>query len=375
MSLHPQTSFEIPEQTRNVAQVAFPNGNRYMQMRDELGTIYTDEMFAHLYPERGQPAQAPWRLAVVTLMQFAENLTDRQTADAVRARIDWKYALSLELDDPGFDFSVLTAFRKRLLEGDEERLLFDQMLKLFKEKGLVKAGGRQRSDSTHILGAVRNLNRLEIVGETLHHALNILAQVDPAWLRSVIQQSDQPEAEWFEYYARRFNDFRLPKAKGKRLEIAERVGRDGQHLLDALFASSAPTYVSKLPAVDILRQVWIQHYYVENDVLTWRDQKNFPPSARMIASPYDVEVRYSKKRHMSWRGYKVQLSETCNEAQPYLITHVETTPATDQDVTAVKPIHPAFTTICASRLTVRGSPSTPAMTRTISGSGISPERR
>ncbi len=137
--------------------------------------------------------------------------------------------MSLELDDPGFDFSVLTAFRRRLLEGQSERLLFDQMLALFKEKGLVKAGGRQRSDATHILGAVRNLNRLEIVGETLHHALNILSQIDGDWLRKVIDSSQHPASEWFEYYGRRFNDFRLPKAKGKRLEIGLRVGQDGQH--------------------------------------------------------------------------------------------------------------------------------------------------
>ena len=133
MSLHPQTNFDIPQQTIRVAQAAFPKGNLFMQMRDELGTLYRDEMFTALYPDRGQPAQAPWRLALITIMQFAENLTDRQAADAVRARIDWKYALSLELDDPGFDFSVLSEFRSRLLEGQAEELLFEQMLALFKK--------------------------------------------------------------------------------------------------------------------------------------------------------------------------------------------------------------------------------------------------
>ena len=176
MSLHPQTNFDIPEQTVTVAQAAFPKGNLYMTMRDELGTIYHDEMFIELYSERGQPAEAPWRLALVTIMQFAENLTDRQAADAVRGRIDWKYALSLELDDPGFDFSVLCEFRGRLLEGGAEELLFERMLELFIERDLLKAGGRQRTDSTHIIGAVRNLNRLEIVGETLHHGSGIAVE-------------------------------------------------------------------------------------------------------------------------------------------------------------------------------------------------------
>ncbi len=333
MSLHPQTNFDIPEQTVTVAQTAFPKGNLYMTMRDELGTIYHDEMFIELYSERGQPAEAPWRLALVTIMQFAENLTDRQAADAVRGRIDWKYALSLELDDPGFDFSVLCEFRGRLLEGGAEELLFERMLELFIERDLLKAGGRQRTDSTHIIGAVRNLNRLEIVGETLHHALNILAHVTPLWLKAQITPA------WFERYGARFSDFRLPKAKGKRQELAERIGRDGDHLLRCIYDASAPEYLRRLPAVDTLRQVWIQHYYIENDVLTWRDQKNFPPSSLMIASPYDVEVRYSQKRNIQWRGYKVHLTETCDEERPHLITHVETTLATDQDVTVVEPIH------------------------------------
>jgi transposase len=104
MSLHPQTIPAIPEETARVAHAVLPQGNAYMQMRDELGTMYQDQDFLDLFPSRGQPAQEPWRLAVITIMQYAEGLTDRQAADAVRTRIDWKYALSLGLTDPGFDF-------------------------------------------------------------------------------------------------------------------------------------------------------------------------------------------------------------------------------------------------------------------------------
>ena len=153
-----------------------------MRMRDELGPVFADGDFADLFPQRGRPVVAPWRLALVTVMQFAENLTDRQAADAVRARLDWKYALSLELTDPGFDFSILSEFRGRLLGGGAEDRLLGRMLELFAEKGLVEGGGRQRTDATHVVGAVRGLNRLEIVGETLHAALNVLAQIAPAWL-------------------------------------------------------------------------------------------------------------------------------------------------------------------------------------------------
>ena len=113
MSLHPEVFALTPEDTVLVAQAAFPKGNRYMRMRDELGTLYDDQTFAALFPACGQPAESPWRLALVLIMQFAENLSDRQAADAVRARIDWKYALSLDLTDPGFDFSVLSEFRDR----------------------------------------------------------------------------------------------------------------------------------------------------------------------------------------------------------------------------------------------------------------------
>ena len=179
MSLHPTHDFTIPSQTAQVAKSAFPDGNLYLSMRDELGTIFSDEQFRQLYSERGQPAEAPWRLALVTLMQFAEDLTDRQAADAVRGRIDWKYVLGLELTDQGFHYSILSEFRSRLIDGQAEQIMFETLLKLFKERNLLKAGGRQRTDSTHVLAAVRHLNRIELVGQTLYHVLDLLAQVAP----------------------------------------------------------------------------------------------------------------------------------------------------------------------------------------------------
>ena len=117
MSLKPMPIGPVPELTAYVARAAFPDGNPYLAVRDVLGTFYDDQRFAALFPDRGRPAEAPWRLALVTVLQFAEGLPDRQAADAVRGRIDWKYALGLELTDPGFDFSVLCEFRSRLLAG------------------------------------------------------------------------------------------------------------------------------------------------------------------------------------------------------------------------------------------------------------------
>src|SRR5947199_8802950 len=150
MSLKPTPVGPVPELTAYVARAAFPDGNPYLSVRDALGTFYHDERFAALFPERGQPAEAPWRLALVTVLQFAGGLPDRQAADAVRGRIDWKYALALELTDPGFDASVLSEFRTRLLHGEAEHLLLETLLTLLQEHGLLKARGTQRTDSTHI---------------------------------------------------------------------------------------------------------------------------------------------------------------------------------------------------------------------------------
>lgn len=179
MSLKPEPIPPVPPATKSVAKAAFPKGSTFIRMRDELGALYTDELFAPCFPVDGQPALAPWRLALVTIMQFVEGLSDRQAADAVRARLDWKYALSLELEDSGFDFSVLSEFHTRLVDGQAEYLLFETRLPVFQQRGLLRAGGRQRTDATHVLAKVRALNRVGGVGETFRAALNSLAVVAP----------------------------------------------------------------------------------------------------------------------------------------------------------------------------------------------------
>lgn len=207
MSLHPQPIPPVPEETVRVAQAAFPKGNLYLTLRDKLGTLYEDNDFGELYPQRGQPAQSPWRLALIAILQFVENLSERQAADAVRARIDWKYLLSLPLSDSGFDFSVLSEFRARLVEQGQAEQLLNRFLQQVEAEGLLKARGQQRTDSTHVLAAIRQMNRYECVGETLRHALNVLATVAPQWLLSVV------DTDWFDRYAVRVELVRLPKLK------------------------------------------------------------------------------------------------------------------------------------------------------------------
>jgi transposase len=336
MTLQPTPPKEIPSDTVDVAKAAFPRGSTYLKLREELGVLFSDEQFAALYSERGQPAETPWRLALVTLMQFMENLTDRQAADAVRGRIDWKYLLGLSLKDAGFDFSVLSEFRTRLITGQIEGVLFETIVEICRQRGWVKAGGKQRSDATHIVAAVRRMNRVELVGEAIYHVLDVMAQVDPNWLK------DQVKAGWYERYSQRMSSFRLPKGKKEQLALAEIIGQDGRDLLTQIYASSAPEYLRKLPAVEGMRQIWLQNFYQEGEQIHLRDDENSPAAQLKITSPYDEEARFSQKRDVDWNGYKAHLTETCEEDSPHLIVHVETTVATQHDNSVVEQIHAAL---------------------------------
>lgn len=299
--------------------------------------LVQDEELAGLFPVHGQPAEAPWRLALVTLFQFAEGLSDRQAADAVRGRIDWKYALSLELTDPGFDHTVLSEFRSRLVEGRAEHLLLDRLLDRFRGLGLLKAHGRQRTDSTPVLAAVRALNRLELVRETLRHALDVLATIAPAWLRGHAQP------EWVEQYPGRSDVFRLPKAKEAQRALADTIGSDGQRLLTAIYSALAPPWLREVPAVETLRRVWVQNYLPSEAGLHWRTAADgIPQAAHFLSSPYDGAAHLATKGTTSWVGYKVILTETCEEDAPNLIKHVETTAAPTADGEVTPRVHCAL---------------------------------
>jgi transposase len=336
MSLRPQLVYLVPEETARVARAALPQGHVYLTMYDRLGVIFRDHDFATLFSSTGQPAEAPVRLALATILQFAEGLTDRQAAHAVRSRVDWKFLLCLELTDPGFDHTVLSEFRSRLLEGGAERQLFDTLLRVFGEQGLVRSRGKQRSDSTHVLAAVRALNRLECVGESMRHALNTLAVAAPEWLRA------HSRPEWLDRYGPRFEDYRLPTHQSERQAYAELIGADGACLLATVDAPNAPAWLHELPALQTLRRVWLQNYYWHKERLVWRGDDNIPSAALFINSPYDPEARYAKKRSTSWVGYKLHLTESCDEDSPRLITHVETTAAPLDDGAALPHIHQAL---------------------------------
>jgi len=333
--LRPQNLPIVPEETRRVAHAAFPKGTLCLRIADALGPVYQDSQFMALFPRRGQPAEAPGRLALAVVLQFMENLSDREAADAVRGRIDWKYALGLALTDPGFDHTVLSEFRTRLVTGDAGLLLLDTLLQRLQEQGLVKARGRQRTDSTHVLAAVRTLNRLERVGETMRAVLNEVATVAPGWLQAMA-----PTA-WYERYGRPVENYRLPKTEAARQDLAATIGADGQQLLSSIDAATEQTELAQLPAVQVLRQVWATQYVTEDGSMRLGSAAELPPSAKQVCSPYHPEARYSKKRDTTWVGYKVQVTETCDPAceGPHVITNVETTPATTPDDNMVAVVH------------------------------------
>lgn len=345
--MQPRPWPEVPAATATVAKKAFRKGSLAIRARDELGSWYEDAGFAAAYGVRGKPGISPAQLAMVTVLQFAENLTDRQAADAVRGRLDWKYCLGLELDDEGFDFTVLAGFRDRLVAQGLEQEIFARLLARVKELGLVKPGGRQRTDSTHVLGRIRDLNRLELAGETIRAALEALAAAVPDWLATVIG------ASWQQVYGQPIVNMRLPEAQAAREKLAVQYGRDGYYLLERVHGPGAPGWLRELPAVQALRRIWIQQYYRDGEKVIRREDHlstGLPPGRDRIVSPYDLGARYSEKRGKSWLGYKAHLTETVSDPAhddpetglpqaPNLITGVQTTHAAVPDVVMTGPVH------------------------------------
>jgi transposase len=242
----------------------------------------------------------------------------------------------LELTDPGFDVSVLSEFRARLIAGSLEHRLLEAMLTHFKARGWLRARGQQRTDSTHVLAAIRTLNRLESVGETLRAALNSLAVVAPDWLLT------QVPPDWCDRYGTRVEEYRLPKGQEARAKYAVHIGADGFRLLDAIDADDARRWLREVPAVQTLRQMWAQQYTRQAGQVRLRTARELPPAGERFDSPYDPEAHYGNKRSTTWTGYKVHLTETCDAKAPPLITHVETTSASMTAVTMTAPIHEAL---------------------------------
>jgi transposase len=325
-------------------------------MRDRLGEWLTDDLFASAFGARGRPGLPPAMLAMVTVLQEAENLRDRQAAEAVRTRLDWQYALGVPLDGEGFDFSALSEFRTRVAEhGLEERAL-DALLAKLAADGLAGPGGRQRTDSTHVIAAVRALHTIELAGESVRAALEALAAACPDWLAARLCTAD-----WTRRYGARVDSWRLPAGKAERDKLLIQYARDGYALVAACYQDTAPAWARELPAVQVLRTVLVQNFHLDRDghgreVIRRREaglESGLPPARIKICSPYDTDARWgAKKEDLLWLGYKLHVTETCDDppacgcppdpaaarprscehdTRPNLITHVATTDATVHD--------------------------------------------
>ncbi|MEE1664108.1 IS1182 family transposase [Streptomyces sp. WAC07094] len=333
MSLEPRVDRGVPELTARGVRASFPKGTLAVRVREALGPLFENESIAEAFPGRGRPAVSPGALALVSVLQYAEGLTDRQAADQVRARMDWKFLLGLELDDPGFDFSVLCDFRARLIEHGLEEKVLDLVLERISGVGLLRAGGRQRTDSTHVLAAVRTVNRMEFVGETLHSPLEALSVAAPQWLSALVT------AGWVRRYGARIDSWRFPKGENVRQEWAAQVGRDGFTILEAAFAPGSPGWLREIPAVQVLRRAWVEQYHRDGEGVHLREGKDLPPGRCRLSSPYDCDARYGVKRGSGWCGYKAHLSETCESDAPHLITQVITTDAKVVDTEVTETVH------------------------------------
>lgn len=365
VSVQPRPWPPVPQVTARAARAAAGKGvyPLAMRVRDELGEVFPDVEFESGFGQRGHPGWSPGRLALITVLQMAENLTDRGAAERIRFGLDWKYALGLEIEDPGIDHSVLSEFRTRVVEHGLEEKVLDLLLARLVEVGLLGRGGKARTDSTHVIGAVRDLNRLELAGESVRAALEALAVAAPHWLAEVIDVSG-----WSGRYTARVDSWRLPSSETKRTELALAYARDGYVLIDAVYDAETPVWIRQVEAVQVLRVVLLQNYTRSIDeqgreVVTRReaDVDGLPSGRSRLTSPYDTDARWGVKRDTFWNGYKVHLTEICHDdapetsqaghdqtghdqtgslpSRPNLITNVATTDASVADAAMTASIH------------------------------------
>ena len=322
MALPAQQPEPGPEDTARVARAAFPEGHRSVRLREALDTIDDEALVAPLLPPRGQPAAAPWRLAVVTRFPLAAGLADRQAADAVRSRSDWKDALSRELRDPGGDHPVRSEFRRRRLTGRAEHLRREVLLERLPAPRLRKARGRPRPDSPHVRARGRALTRVERVGETMRQALTTRAGVAPDGRRADAQPEGGQRSD------RRAAEDRLPTKQERRQARAQRLGADGAAWLTAVDAAGAPSGLRAVPAVELFRRGWVQNDGPRAAEVRWRpDEAGIPASADFRSSPDDAAAPSARKRTTAGGGDTVPRTATGDDARPQLMTQVETTAA------------------------------------------------
>ncbi|MFE2069998.1 transposase [Streptomyces sp. NPDC059467] len=289
-----------------------PDGTTAIWVRDRLDGLWCDRDFAGWYPRDGRPGISPAQLATVCVLEFLLGLSDRQAAKAVRCRIDFTYALAMEVDDPGSHHSVLADFRERLAQDDRTDRLLDLALACLKEAGLVRERTTQRTDSTHVLAAVCDLTRLELVTEAVRAALEEVARTAGHLLVGLVDE------EWGCRYGR-------PVCLGKNPTRPKTgilaAGDDACRLLERLRRPG--------PQAETLWQITVQNYYRdEAGRLRWRtaDGGGLTPFSSAIVSLYGTTARYVRHGHIiRWKGFAAHVTETCASDSVNEITDVATT--------------------------------------------------
>lgn len=319
MSLQWQLARQMPTDTADIGRAVLRSENVFRQIGDRFDELFPNEdEFAELYEPTGRGAISPLLLALVTVFQMLEKVPDRLAAEYVVSRIDWKYALHLPIGYTGFHFCDLSAFRQRLLEHKQERLVFEQFLDRLKALGLIKPRGKMRTDSTHVLAVVERLSQLELVTESIRVALRAVRDLDPEWVER------QLPATFSEVYSVQRSEFGLSReAVQSRLAAA---GRDGFWFLAEVDRSASPA-VQALMEVGVLRRVLAEQFPdgPTGPAATKR------PTGDVIESPHETAARRGFKRGKGWTGYKMQVTESCDKDQPHLIVDIEPTGALATD--------------------------------------------
>ena len=304
ISLQNNWNIEIPADIGLVGGQILKENDPYRLIGEGVSDFLKLKDFAFLYSPIGRGGICPIMLSLVTVFQFLENLPDREAARAVGVRLDWKFALHLPLADPGFHYSDLSNFRGRLLEHEAERMIFEKVLDWVRALGFLKKHGKQRTDSTRILGNVERLSRLELAWESLRLALRAIHTAAEGWYQEVIP------ATFHQAYSERHSDWRLSAEEAK--SELYRAACDGYWLLERLEA--APAEVRQLPEVVTFQTVWEQQFECGSGKVVVR-QPARGQGKDTIDSPHDPEARWAEKRGKEWLGYRLQVTETAEESQ------------------------------------------------------------
>lgn len=327
MSLGAEFPNKVPENTEKLAKKVFKKKkNMYLVMGDAISKLFANNDFQDLYSRVGQHATNPLVMTLITFVQFSEGLSDRGVMEVIPGRIDLKYLLRLPLEHEGFDASDLAKFRSRLLEGDVDKKIFERVLELANELGLLKKE-RQRTDSTKVIAAVASLSRTELIIEAMRHALDCLAPLEPEFVSWISNDFLMLDA----YVIRGFN-FRIPRKENQQKELAEAVAKDAKFLLEEIDGDERLKHLRQLRPVVVLRRILGEQFEInERGQPRQKEQKELAKSQYLIGSPFDTDARYSTKRTESWLGYKVHVTETCGSGSPPIITDIQITKATSSD--------------------------------------------